>query len=61
MLAAIVAANMSACSNFMVNTGALFTKNFYKKYINPDAGDRTLSGWDDIPDLAYRYWEYFLH
>jgi Na+/proline symporter len=42
MLAAIVAANMSACSNFMVNTGALFTKNFYKKYINPDATDQKL-------------------
>ena len=42
MLSAIVAANMSACSNFMVNTGALFTKNFFKKYIKPDAGDRTL-------------------
>lgn len=42
MLAAIVAANMSACSNFMVNTGALFTKNFYKKYINPEAGDNTI-------------------
>jgi Na+/proline symporter len=42
MLAAIVAANMSACSNFMVNTGALFTKNFYKKYINKDAKDHSL-------------------
>jgi Na+/proline symporter len=42
MLAAIVAANMSACSNFMVNTGALFTNNFYKKYINPEAPDRRL-------------------
>jgi len=42
MLSAIVAANMSACSNFMVNTGALFTKNFFKKYIRPDASDRTL-------------------
>jgi len=42
MLAAIVAANMSACSNFMVNTGALFTKNFYKKYINPEAVDQKL-------------------
>jgi Na+/proline symporter len=42
MLSAIVAANMSACSNFMVNTGALFTKNFYKKYINPNAGDKTI-------------------
>jgi Na+/proline symporter len=42
MLSAIVAANMSACSNFMVNTGALFTRNFYRKYINPDATDKTL-------------------
>jgi Na+/proline symporter len=42
MLSAIVAANMAACSNFMVNTGALFTQNFYKKYINPDAKDKTL-------------------
>ena len=42
MLSAIVAANMSACSNFMVNTGALFTQNFYKKYINPVAQDRRL-------------------
>jgi Na+/proline symporter len=42
MLAAIVAANMSACSNFMVNTGALFTRNFYKKYVNPGAADNTL-------------------
>lgn len=42
MLSAIVAANMSACSNFMVNTGALFTKNFFKRYINPDASDKTI-------------------
>ena len=42
MLAAIVAANMSSCSNFMVNTGALFTQNFYKRYINPEAPDRKL-------------------
>ncbi len=42
MLAAIVAANMSACSNFMVNTGALFTQNFYKKYMNPGAEDHLL-------------------
>ncbi|MDH4271724.1 MAG: sodium:solute symporter family protein, partial [Candidatus Aminicenantes bacterium] len=42
MLAAIVATNMSTCSNFMVNTGALFTKNFYKKYVNPSAGDNRI-------------------
>jgi Na+/proline symporter len=39
MVASIVAANMSSCSNFMVNTGALFTKNLYAKYFRPDASD----------------------
>lgn len=42
MLSAIVAANMSACSNFMVNTGALFTKNLFRKYVRPDASDHDL-------------------
>jgi len=42
MLAAILAANMSSCSNFMVNTGALFTRNVYKKYIRPQATDNNL-------------------
>ncbi|MCE1197331.1 MAG: sodium:solute symporter family protein [Marinilabiliales bacterium] len=42
MLAAIVAANMSGCSNFMVNIGALFTQNFYKKYVNTEASDQLL-------------------
>ncbi|MCL4482547.1 MAG: sodium:solute symporter family protein [Bacteroidetes bacterium] len=42
MLSAIVAANMSACSNFMVNIGALFTQNFYKRYLNPTAEDQKL-------------------
>ncbi len=42
MLSAIVAANMSACSNFMVNIGALFTQNFYKRYVNPKAADKKL-------------------
>lgn len=42
MLAAILAANMSSCSNFMVNTGALFTRNLYRRYIKPDANDRQL-------------------
>ena len=36
----LVATNMSTCSNFMVNTGALFTKNLYKRYLNPSADDR---------------------
>ncbi len=42
MLAAIVAANMSTLSNFMVNNGALFTQNIYKEYFNPDAPDKQL-------------------
>ncbi|MCE5303765.1 MAG: sodium:solute symporter family protein [Planctomycetaceae bacterium] len=40
MVASIVAANMAACSNFMVNTGALFAKNLYVSYMRPKAGDR---------------------
>jgi Na+/proline symporter len=42
MISAIIAANMAACSNYMVNTGALFTENVYKKYFNPLADDRRL-------------------
>ena len=42
MVASIVAANMSACSNFMVNTGALFTKNIYCVWMRPTAGDREI-------------------
>ena len=42
MVACVLAANMSTCSNFMVNTGALFTRNIYKDYVNPGASDRQL-------------------
>jgi len=42
MVAAVLAANMSTCSNFMVNTGALFTHNFYRKYLRPQATDASL-------------------
>ncbi|MBI4556778.1 MAG: sodium:solute symporter family protein [Candidatus Hydrogenedentes bacterium] len=42
MIACVLAANMSTCSNFMVNTGALFTRNLYREYVNPDADDRRL-------------------
>jgi Na+/proline symporter len=42
MVSAIIAANMAACSNYMVNTGALFTENVYKKYFNPLADDRKI-------------------
>ncbi len=42
MVASILAANMSSASNFMVNTGALFTQNFYKGMINKNPNDKQL-------------------
>jgi Na+/proline symporter len=42
MVACILAANMSTCSNFMVNAGALFTRNIYSPYLRTEAGDREL-------------------
>lgn len=32
LIASVLAANMSSCSTFMVNTGALFTQNIYKEF-----------------------------
>lgn len=42
MVAAVVAANMSTCSNFMINSGALFTENIYKRYLKPTADDKSI-------------------
>ena len=42
MVACVLAANMSTCSNFMVNAGALFTQNLYTHYIRPNANDKEL-------------------
>ena len=42
MIACILAANMSSCSNFMVNLGALFTRDIYQKYLNSQATDSRL-------------------
>ncbi len=42
MVACILAANMSSCSNFMVNLGALFTKDIYQPYFRSDATDAQL-------------------
>lgn len=39
MIASVLAANMSTCSAFMVDSGALFTQGFYKKYLAPGRGD----------------------
>ncbi len=40
MLASILAANMSTCSAFMVDSGALFTKNLYQRFFRRDESDR---------------------
>ncbi len=40
MIACILAANMSSCSNFMVNLGALFVKDIYQPYFKEDLTDR---------------------
>jgi len=42
MVACVLAANMSTCSNFMVNAAALFTQNLYRNYIRATAGDKEL-------------------
>lgn len=39
MIAAMVAAVVSACNNFMVNGSALFTRNFYRRFLNADADE----------------------
>jgi Na+/proline symporter len=40
MIACVLAANMSTCSAFTVDGGALFTQNFYRRYIARDKPDR---------------------
>ena len=40
MIASIMAANMSACSVFMVDSGALFTQGFYRRHVRPNRPDR---------------------
>jgi Na+/proline symporter len=40
MMAALVAAVMSTCDAFMVHASALFTKNVYMQFINPNASDK---------------------
>ncbi len=39
LIASVLAANMAACSAFMVNSGALFTRNFYRRYLVRSAPD----------------------
>lgn len=40
MIASVLAANMSTCSAFTVDGGALFTQNFYRRYLVADRSDR---------------------
>jgi Na+/proline symporter len=42
MVACVLAATMSSCSNLMVNSGALFARNIWLSYANPSANDRQL-------------------
>ena len=40
MIASILAANMSTCSAFLVDSGALFTEGLYRQRLAPDRPDR---------------------
>lgn len=40
LIACVLAANMAGCSAFMVDSGALFTRNFYRKYLAPSKPDK---------------------
>ncbi len=51
MIACILAANMSSCSNFMVNLGALFAKDIYQPYMKPNASDREILNTGKIAGL----------
>lgn len=52
MVAAIVAANMSTCSTFLVNMGALFAKDVYASWMRREANDRELLTVGRISGLA---------
>ncbi len=40
LIACVLAATMAACSAFMVDSGALFTQGFYRRYLVPNRDDR---------------------
>ncbi len=40
LIASVLATNMAACSAFMVNSGALFTRNVYSKHLVRNPSDR---------------------
>ncbi|WP_308909139.1 sodium:solute symporter family protein [Pseudokordiimonas caeni] len=63
MLASMAAAVMSSCDSFMVGGSALFTRNFYRRFISPDKDDRhymmvarIASFVVVVGGVAYAYW-----
>jgi Na+/proline symporter len=40
LISSILAANMSTCSAFLVDSGALFTEGLYRQRVNPNRADR---------------------
>ena len=40
MIAAMIAAVVASCNNFMVNGSALFTRNFYQRFLKQDAEEK---------------------
>ena len=40
LIASILAASMSACSSFMIGSGALFTEGLYRRHLSPHRDDR---------------------
>ena len=47
LVASVLATNMAGCSAFMVDSGALFTNNLYRKHFAPSRPTSTTSGWAD--------------
>lgn len=42
MIAAMIAAAVSACNSFMINGGTLFTRNSWQQFVRPDAGEKEM-------------------
>jgi len=59
LIASVMAANMSTCSVFMVDSGALFTQGFYRRHLRPSRPDGHYLWWVDSADWSLRCWEFF--
>jgi Na+/proline symporter len=63
MLAAILAAQMSSLSAFMVAASALLSRNIYLRHLNPAAGDATVvrfARWSGLGVVALGMWFAFI-